>query len=439
MAEVYLAEDERLQRRVAVKVLPAAFAAEGTFRARFEREARAAARLQHPHILAVYDFGQQDDTTYLVMPFMNGGSLAQVIARARGPLPTEKLVQWTAEIGSALKYAHDQGIIHRDVKPGNMLLGPQEHLLLADFGIAKVVDETTALTHTGTGVGSPEYMAPEQATGKADYRSDIYALGVVIFQMLTGRVPFTAHTPVQVIMQHVKAPPPSPRTLNPSLSPQVEAVVLRALAKAPEQRFQSATELADALKVALAGRPATPPVAVQADDLSTRMAPPEAVRPGTPPRIVDPLETRRAAAPAQANVAALSPVPAQPVAPAGVPTAHPATRSRPRDPMAVARPAAPQATTIYQSPANLPAAYVPQQPASWQQSAPAPQEAYAAPVPRRKRGTRLLLVLLILLLLIALALGGAIAYVLTHPGFMPFGQGTPGVGLTALASRAVLQ
>ena len=193
MAEVYLAEDERLQRKVAVKVLPATLASEGAFLARFEREAKAAARLQHPNILAVYDYGQQENITYLVMPFIGGGSLAQIIARARGPLPLDKIVKWTGEIGSALKYAHDQGIIHRDVKPGNMLVGPDEHLLLADFGIAKVMDASTALTNTGAAVGSPEYMAPEQASSMAEYRSDIYALGVVVFQMLTGRVPFTQH------------------------------------------------------------------------------------------------------------------------------------------------------------------------------------------------------------------------------------------------------
>src|SRR5215472_9119044 len=187
MAEVYRAEDQRLERQVAVKVLPASMAMDQTFRARFEREARAAARLQHPHILPVYDYGQQDGIPYLIMPYITGGSLAQVIANARGPLPLNQVTLWTEEIASALQYAHNQGVIHRDVKPGNMLIGAGEHLLLSDFGIAKVLDETTSVTNTGTSVGSPEYMAPEQAQGQADYRSDIYALGIVIYQMLTGR------------------------------------------------------------------------------------------------------------------------------------------------------------------------------------------------------------------------------------------------------------
>lgn len=383
MAEVYLAEDGRLQRQVAVKVLPTTLATDSAFRARFEREARAAARLQHPHILAVYDFGEEDGIPYLVMPFMNGGSLSQVIAKARGPLPIAKVVQWATEIGEALKYAHDQGIIHRDVKPGNMLLGSEEHLLLADFGIAKVLNETTTLTSTGSSIGSPEYMAPEQATGKADYRSDIYALGVVIFQILTGRLPFTAQTPVQAMMLHVKEAPPSPRALNPAISPQVEAVVLRALAKRPEQRYQSATDLTEALKAAATGRPIA---GMPAYDLAARQAAPA-----------------RAAQPA----------------------VHATRRSRSREPLAADRPGAMHPATFYDAPGDAPAGYAPQQPPLWTQSGPAAQGGYAAPDPlparRRKRGTRFLLVLLILLLLIAVALGGAIVYVLAHPGFKPFG------------------
>ena len=257
MAEVYLAEDQRLGRQVAVKILPAALALDETFRARFEREARAAAKLQHPHILSIYDYGQQDGITFLVMPYMANGSLAQTI-KAFGHLPITKVVQWIEEIGGALQYAHQQGIIHRDVKPGNMLLGVDEHLLLSDFGIAKVVGTHTALTTTGVGVGSPEYMAPEQATGEADSRSDIYSLGVVLFQMLTGRVPFTAGSALQVIFRHVQEPPPSPRSLNPTITPAVEAVVLRALAKRPDQRFQSASELVLALKNAASGSNALP-------------------------------------------------------------------------------------------------------------------------------------------------------------------------------------
>ncbi len=400
MAEVYLGEDERLQRKVAVKVLPASLASEGAFLARFEREAKAAARLQHPNILGVYDYGEQDGVTYLVMPFMNGGSLAQIIARARGPLPLDKIVKWTGEMGSALTYAHNQGIIHRDVKPGNMLVGPDEHLLLADFGIAKVMDASTALTNTGAAVGSPEYMAPEQANSVAEYRSDIYALGVVVFEMLTGRVPFTATTPIQLMLRQVNDPPPAPRSLNPAISPQVEAVVLRALAKRPARRYQSATDLADALKAAAAGQP-TPRGAPA--DLSTRAATPGQQGAGAAPASVRP---------------------AQPAAAVGAPNAYSPSRSRPR-PSAEPHPAPVVAAHGPRAPqAN---------PAPWEYDAATiedePLEPAAITAPPRRRGQRLLLVLLVLLLVIALALGGAIAYLLTHPDFRPLGQ----AGVTTLA------
>ncbi len=249
MAEVYLAEDERLERQVAIKILPAALAREGNFLARFEREARSAARLHHPNILQIHDFGQQDGITYLVMPYLPGGTLAQRIAQARGPLPLDKVVLWTSEMASALQFAHSQGIIHRDVKPGNMLMADGDHIVLSDFGIAKVVNDSTNLTMAGSTVGSPDYMAPEQANGEPDYRSDIYSLGVVVFQMLTGRVPFTASTPVQVMLMHVQATPPTPRSFNPALPPQVDAVIKRAMAKRPAERYQSANELAASFRL----------------------------------------------------------------------------------------------------------------------------------------------------------------------------------------------
>ena len=379
MAEVYLAEDQRLERRVAVKVLPAAMAMEQTFRARFEREARAAAKLQHPHILPVYDYGQQDGVPYLVMPYITGGSLAQIIAQARGPLPLNKAVQWADEIASALQYAHDQNIVHRDVKPGNMLIGPGEHLLLSDFGIAKVMDATTSLTNTGTSVGSPEYMAPEQARGEADYRSDIYALGIVIFQMLAGRVPFSASTPMQVMMQHVQEPPPSLRSLNPTLSPQVEAVVLRALAKDPAERFQSASALAEALKAAATGQALPKSLSAPAGARSTRVPAPGQPPAGTPPRGQHSL--------------------------AGQPRARTTYPSEP----AQAAPAYPQSGYHQQrATSTRPRSGPPLEAIS-------PETAYA-PQPQRKRGNGLLIFLLVVLLLIALALGAAIVYVYNNPG-----------------------
>jgi serine/threonine protein kinase len=396
MAEVYLAEDERLDRQVAVKILPAAMAMDQTFRARFEREARAAAKLQHPHILPVYDYGQQDGIPYLVMPYITGGSLSQIIAAARGPLPLNKIAQWIEEMASALQYAHDQGIIHRDVKPGNMLVGPGEHLLLSDFGIAKVMDTTTALTNTGTSVGSPEYMAPEQAKGGADYRSDIYALGIVLYQMLTGRVPFSASTPMQVMLQHVQEPPPAPRALNPALSPQIEAVVLHALAKDPNQRFQSASQLAEAFKAAVSGRPLPKSITAATDDLSTRLAAPGQTAAGARPR---------GSLHGQAGLA-------EPLSSAGV--EHAPRRTRPRSPTAVHHPTAyptaqPYAETGYGSrrAATRPRSGPPLEVAY-------PESAYM-PAPAPRRGNGFLVFLLILLLLIALALGAVILYIYKNP------------------------
>ncbi len=407
MAEVYLAEDERLDRQVAVKILPAAMAMDQTFRARFEREARAAARLQHPHILSVYDFGEQDGIPYLVMPYITGGSLAQIIAAARGPLPLNKVAQWLEEMASALQYAHDQGIIHRDVKPGNMLVGPGEHLLLSDFGIAKVMDTTTALTNTGTSVGSPEYMAPEQAKGGADYRSDIYALGIVLYQMLTGRVPFSASTPMQVMLQHVQEPPPAPRALNPALSPQIEAVMLRALAKDPNQRFQSANQLAEAFKAAVSGRPLPRSITAPADDLATRLAAPGQTAAGTRPR---------GSLHGQAGLA-------EPLSSAGV--EHAPRRTRPRSPTAVHHPTTYPGDAYPTAQPYSETAYGSRRAATRPRSGPPLEVTYPEsdymPVPAPRRGNGFLVFLLILLLLIALALGAVILYVYKNPNALKLG------------------
>jgi serine/threonine protein kinase len=386
MAEVYLAEDQRLDRKVAVKILPAALAEQENFRARFEREARAAARLQHPHILPVYDYGQQDNFTYLVMPYIADGSLAQAIANARGPLPLNKIVQWTDEMGSALQFAHNQGIIHRDVKPGNMLMGPGEHLLLSDFGIAKVMDSNTALTHTGASVGSPEYMSPEQATGEADYRSDIYSLGIVIYKMLTGQVPFSASTPVQVMFRHVQEPPPSPRTFNPAISPQIEAVVLQALAKRPEQRFQSASALASALKSAASG--------------------------SGPYQTNAPIFTQPAPEPASFYPPALQ-TPASPTN-----TSQPATFASAYQPQTAYNQAAPPYPATYES-----TLYDPSRPhhtpgntwANPQAGQAPPAQVYPGHNPQlppaRKGGSRILIAALAAVLVVAVVLGGVVAYV----------------------------
>ncbi len=253
MGQVYRARDPRLGRDVAIKVLSATLSEAPGYLERFRREARAIAQLNHPNIVSIYDYGEQGSTTYLVMPLIQGGTLRDVLAQ-RGMLPLNEAVALLEQIGGALHYAHERGLIHRDVKPANILVGPDGRALLSDFGIVRVVqgeDTGSTLTHTGAFVGSPEYAAPEMVLGQAiDRRVDVYALGMMLFQMLTGRTAFSAGTPVQLLMMQAQAQPPSPRSLNPAIPPAVEAVILKALAKSPDQRYPSAAEFVAALRAA---------------------------------------------------------------------------------------------------------------------------------------------------------------------------------------------
>jgi serine/threonine protein kinase len=247
MAEVYVAYDRRVRRQVAIKVL---YGRDESFIRRFEREALAVGALSHDHILPLYDFGEQSPWYYLVMPYVEGGTLRDYLQK-RKRLTLEEAASFLDQIASALQYAHDHGVLHRDVKPSNILLRPDGYAYLADFGLAKAIMGAESLTSDGTIVGTPEYMAPEQSNGVNDYRSDIYSLGVVLFQMLTGRVPFTAESPVAIFLRHIQTPPPSPRELNSEISPAVEEVILKALAKDPAERYQEAQELAAAYWKAL--------------------------------------------------------------------------------------------------------------------------------------------------------------------------------------------
>ncbi|HEU5369870.1 MAG TPA: serine/threonine-protein kinase, partial [Ktedonobacterales bacterium] len=255
MGQVYRAHDPRLERDVAIKVLSASLAQEPGYLERFRREARAVARLNHPNVVQVYDFGEQGDLTYLVMPLISGGTLREYLAH-RQVLPLAEALAITEQVATALQYAHERGLVHRDVKPANILMTAEGRALLSDFGIVRLVqkeDNATTLTHMGAFVGSPEYAAPEMILGKpVDQRVDVYALGVILFQMLTGRMPFAGATPVVLMMMQAQQPPPAPRSLNPDIPPAVEAVILKALAKTPEERFQTAAELLAALRAASA-------------------------------------------------------------------------------------------------------------------------------------------------------------------------------------------
>ncbi len=248
MATVYKAYQPGLARYVAIKVLPAFFAEEAGFRERFQQEAIAVASLRHPNILVVFDYGEENGIPYLVGDYIDGGTLADQVGR---PLPLDYCTNILAPIASALDYAHSQGILHRDIKPSNVLLQRDGRPILADFGLAKIMGSMPRLTGTGITMGTPEYMAPEQAAGETmGAGADNYALAVVAYELLTGRVPFSAETPLAVLLAHLHKPLPLPRSINPAISPGVEAVLLKGLAKDPATRYSTATEFIHALSVA---------------------------------------------------------------------------------------------------------------------------------------------------------------------------------------------
>ncbi|MFZ1397076.1 MAG: protein kinase [Candidatus Promineifilaceae bacterium] len=253
MATVYLAHDPRFGRKVALKVMSHALRDDPTFRGRFEREARIIATLEHPAIVPVYDYGESDGQPFLVMRYMPGGTLAdRIIAR---PFSLEAAVPIIQRLAGALDHAHQQGVIHRDLKPGNILFDQYNNAFLTDFGIVKLAHGGT-VSLTGSGViGTPAYMSPEQIHGEKslDGRSDIYTLGIILFEMLTGRKPYRAETPIKQMMAHVLTPTPSIRALKPDLPEAFEPVMQRVLAKERDERFATAAELTEAISQTLYG------------------------------------------------------------------------------------------------------------------------------------------------------------------------------------------
>jgi hypothetical protein len=253
MATVYKAYQLSLDRYVAVKVLSTFLAQDPDFAARFQREAQAIAKLNHPNILSVHDYGQEGELIYIVMRYVEGGTLQDMLGR---PLDLDTTVEIIAQMGEALEHAHQRGIVHRDVKPSNILMADGNWALLSDFGLAKVIGASTRITKTGMGIGTPTYIAPEQARGTGiDARSDIYSLSIVLFEMLTGQVPFEGDSSLVVLFKHLTAPPPPPREINPDIPKPVEWVLLKALAKDPVDRFQRPREMVTALQKAVAGEP----------------------------------------------------------------------------------------------------------------------------------------------------------------------------------------
>lgn len=251
MATVFKAYQPTLDRYVAVKVLPAYHARDPIFVKRFVQEARSVAKLQHANIVPIHDYGEQENITYIVMEYVEGGTLKDRLRQRQ--LTVLEAVDFVIQAAEGLGCAHSHGIVHRDVKPANMLLRKDGHLLLSDFGIAKILEGTTNLTRAGTGIGTPQYMSPEQGTGQpVDRRSDIYSLGIVLFHALAGRVPYTADSPISITVKHMNDPLPLELLHAKGIPQSIEQVVLKMTAKPPADRYQTTDALIEALTSALA-------------------------------------------------------------------------------------------------------------------------------------------------------------------------------------------
>jgi len=276
MSEVHRGLDTRLGRDVAVKVLRADLARDPQFQMRFRREAQNAAALNHPAIVAVYDTGDvQSDfgpLPYIVMEYVDGQTLREIV-KTTGPMSQQQVLDVMADVCAALDFSHRHQIIHRDVKPANIMINRAGAVKVMDFGIARALGEGQNVTQTAAVIGTAQYLSPEQARGEAvDARSDVYAAGCVLYELLTGEPPFTGDSPVAVAYQHVREDPKSPSEVNPAIPPSLDAIVLKALSKNPANRYQSAAEMRSDIVRVRGGQSPLAPAVMSADERTAMMA-----------------------------------------------------------------------------------------------------------------------------------------------------------------------
>lgn len=301
MATVFKAYHPALDRYVAIKILHPAFKEDKNFIARFEREARIVAKLDHPNIVPVFDFAQHDDMPYLVMRYIEGKTLKAILRENNSPMLVERVLAFMRPIADGLAYAHTQGVLHRDIKPSNIIRANDGHIYLTDFGLARIAQSGESTMSQDMVIGTPQYISPEQAQGIGlDERTDVYSLGVVLFEMLTGRVPFSADTPYAVIHDHIYTALPMPTAINPGLSANIECVLLKALAKDPTARYASAIELMNALEAASPVTPAATTLSPTPQPVIRETMPAPTLRTSSitatvppPPETSEPKPTRR--------------------------------------------------------------------------------------------------------------------------------------------------